>query len=175
MQLIQPVNFPSFKEKVRTNKRSFRNFLNRLEKKMPAGLKKLTRRLETEVWKEVDCLSCANCCKKMTPTFTAKDIRRISAHFGMTDAEFRSKWLIREKGGDRDWMNLSTPCQFLDLKTNFCSIYAIRPADCAGFPHLSKNLEDYGHVLKQNIEYCPAAFKLVEKMKLAFKEGRNME
>ncbi len=166
MHSIQPVNLRSFKQRARHNKRSFRKFLTKLEKQPPTGLQRLTVRLEKEVWKEVDCLSCANCCKTMTPTFNAKDIKRISAHLGQTEDEFKTKWLHRERGGDRDWLNKTEPCQFLDMKTSMCSIYEVRPADCAGYPHLSKKMKDYGHVYKQNIEYCPATYKLVEKMML---------
>jgi Fe-S-cluster containining protein len=66
-------------------------------------------------------------------------------------------------------MNVNTPCQFLDRKTNGCTIYAVRPEDCAGFPHLTKKkVVDYMHVHKQNVQHCPAtmkwAQKLVEKM-----------
>ena len=67
-------------------------------------------------------------------------------------------------------MNVSRPCQFLDLNTNMCTIYEIRPADCAGFPHLTrKKMPDYMHVHKQNIEYCPATYKMVEKLKSILK------
>ena len=46
-----------------------------------------------------------------------------------------------------------------------CNIYAVRPDDCAGFPHIKKRkFEDYAHVHKQNIDYCPATFKMVEKL-----------
>jgi hypothetical protein len=63
-------------------------------------------------------------------------------------------------------MNTRNPCQFLDKKTNMCSIYSIRPADCAGFPHLAKKkMVEYIHVHKQNVEYCPATYMMVEKMK----------
>lgn len=126
---------------------------------------KVTPIVEAEVWKEVDCLSCANCCKSMTPTFTVKDIKRISAHFGMTPTAFKEKWLFYEKR-DKDWQNKQQPCQFLDLKDNKCSIYAVRPEDCSGFPHLSKKkMVDYMHVHKQNIIYCPATYQMVERMK----------
>ena len=82
----------------------------------------------------------------------------------MTAQEFKDKWLYYEKK-DKDWMNTKQPCQFLDLKSNKCSIYAVRPSDCAGFPHLTKKkMVDYIHVHQQNIEYCPATFKMVEKM-----------
>lgn len=141
-----------------------RRFLTKLEKNAPGGLDQKIAVLEKEVWQEIDCLSCANCCKTMTPTFNYQDIKRISAHFNMTMEEFQQKWLHRERGGDRDWLNKKEPCQFLNHKDNKCSIYEVRPADCAGFPHLSKRFSDYSHVHKQNVEYCPATHRLVEKM-----------
>ena len=164
MHVIEPVNLRSFRQRVKHSKSRFRRFLSKLEKKQPKGLQKLILQTEQEVWKEVDCLSCANCCKTMTPTFTNKDIKRISAHLGQSEDEFKSNYLRRERGGDRDWLNKVEPCQFLDMKTNMCSIYEVRPSDCAGYPHLRKNFRNYGHVHKQNVECCPAAYKLVEKM-----------
>lgn len=143
-----------------------RSFLNKLLKEQPGGLDKLTKSLEPEVWKEVDCLTCANCCKTMSPTFTKADINRISKHFGETPEAFTKKWLRKDRIGDM--LNKVEPCQFLNLDDNKCSIYEIRPVDCSGFPHLSKKrMVDYIHVHKQNIEYCPATYKLVEKMQAA--------
>ena len=44
--------------------------------------------------------------------------------------------------------------------------------DCSGFPHLPKTkMVDYMHVHKQNIEFCPATYKLVELMQ----EAMNVE
>jgi Fe-S-cluster containining protein len=101
----------------------------------------------------------------MTPTFTVKDVKRIAGYLEMTPLAFREKWLRYDKKDD-DWQNKKQPCQFLNLADNKCSIYPVRPADCAGFPHLTKrNAVDYIHVHKQNIQYCPATFKMVEKMK----------
>jgi len=165
MEEMKPVNLRAFKQKARRNKRSFRAFLTKLEKQPPRGVEALTAKLEKEVWLETDCLSCANCCKTMTPTFNKKDLKRISAHFGQTVEEFQAQWLYKEKKKDGDWLNKKEPCQFLNLTDNKCSIYAIRPADCAGFPHLTKKLKDFVHVHKQNIEYCPATYRMVEKMK----------
>jgi uncharacterized protein len=164
MPAIAPFNLRAFKQKARQNKRKFRTFLTKLEKTPPRGLDKLTAPMEKEVWQQTDCLACANCCKTMTPTFNAIDLKRISAHFGMTIDEFKTKYLRKERGGDGDWLNKTEPCQFLNLEDNKCSIYEIRPADCAGFPHLGKKIKDYVHVHKQNIEYCPATFRMVEKM-----------
>jgi len=159
------VNLRQFKKQVIERKRTLKRFLTKLENERPRGIDKITPVIEQEVWSEVDCLTCANCCKKMSPTFTKQDLIRISAHLNMTVDAFKEKWLFFDKK-DKDWMNVKQPCQFLDLKTNMCSIYEVRPADCAGFPHLSKKKAvDYMHVHKQNIEYCPATFKKVEKLK----------
>src|SRR5215467_2283945 len=134
---MQHISLRSFRYKARHNKRRFRRFLSVLEKNTPRKLSAATLAADKEVWKEVDCLSCANCCKTMSPTYNAADIKRISAHLNMTQQEFKDKWLYYEKT-DGDWMNKSQPCQFLDLNTNKCSIYEVRPADCAGFPHHTK-------------------------------------
>jgi Fe-S-cluster containining protein len=159
------INLRSFRKKVSVHKRSFRRFLTRLEKKTPAGLDKLVEKTEKEVWREVDCLSCANCCKTMTPTYTGKDIKRIASHLEMTADAFKKKWLRKEKSTG-DWLNKNTPCQFLNPEDNKCSIYEVRPADCSGFPHLpKKRMKDYIHIHKQNVEFCPATFKMVEKIK----------
>jgi len=91
-------------------------------------------------------------------------MKRISAYLNMSIGEFKDKWLYKQRGTG-DWLNKNTPCQFLDLKTNMCSIYAVRPADCAGFPHFAKkNMTYYIHTHKQNLEYCPATYRMVEKM-----------
>ncbi|HVZ55536.1 MAG TPA: YkgJ family cysteine cluster protein [Chitinophagaceae bacterium] len=165
------INLRSFRQRVRYHKTALRRFLSRLEKHPPARLDAMTTAVEKEVWEEVDCLTCANCCKTMTPTYTPGDIRRIAAHFRMTPDQFRAKWLTRERSSG-DWMNKSTPCQFLNLENNKCSIYAIRPVDCAGFPHLPKRrMVDYMHVHKQNLEYCPATYKMVEKIRQRIDQG----
>ncbi|MEO7763366.1 MAG: YkgJ family cysteine cluster protein [Ferruginibacter sp.] len=157
------VNLRSFKQKVRFNKKRLKSFLTKLEKKTPRGLDNLAASVETEVWKEVDCLTCANCCKTMSPTFTKTDIKRISKHFDQTPEAFTKQWLRKDRIGDI--LNKTEPCQFLNLQDNKCSIYEIRPTDCSGFPHLSKKkMTTYMHVHKQNIEYCPATYRLVEKM-----------
>jgi Fe-S-cluster containining protein len=155
------VNLRSFRQLVRLNKKRVRSFLTRLEKKAPKDLHQLTQEADKEAWVKTDCLDCANCCKTMSPTYTQKDLRRISAHLGMSVSAFKEKWLYKDKTGD--WMNVKQPCQFLDLTTNMCNIYAVRPRDCAGFPHhTKKKIVDYAHMYKQNIEYCPATYRLVE-------------
>lgn len=161
---MDKINLRLFRKNVKANKSAFKRFLNRIEKNPPRGLDGMAVSADLEMWKQTDCLSCANCCKTMSPTFTRKDMTRISAHIGMTVSQFKSKYLKVDEEGD--WINKKQPCQFLNLKDNKCSIYEVRPRDCAGFPHHTrKRMVDYMHVFKQNIEYCPATYRVVEMIK----------
>lgn len=158
-----PISLRSFRVKVRNNKSAFKRFLTKLEKNPPRGLDTIAVQTDREVWAETDCLQCANCCKTMSPTFTGVDIKRIARHLNQTEEEFRKKWLYRDR--NKDLINKLQPCQFLNLEDNKCSIYEVRPKDCSGFPHHTKRrMIDYMHVFKQNVEYCPATYRLVEKM-----------
>ena len=160
---MEKINLRLFRRNVKKNKSGFKRFLTKIEKHPPRGLDKIVEEMDLATWKETDCLSCANCCKTMSPTYTKSDLTRISTHVGMTTDEFKKKWLRKDRNGD--WINKTQPCQFLNLDDNKCSIYEVRPKDCAGFPHhTKKRMIDYMHVFKQNIEYCPATYKMVEKM-----------
>ena len=159
-----PTNLKKFKHKAETNRKRFRSFINKLEKADHYGVVNEAKKADAEVWQEIDCLSCANCCKKMTPTLTAKDKIRIATHLGLSVPDFTSQYLEYDKA-DKDWRMQKQPCRFLDLATNKCNIYEVRPADCAGFPHLAKTpLKSYMYIHKQNIMYCPATYLFVEKM-----------
>jgi Fe-S-cluster containining protein len=99
----------------------------------------------------------------MSPTYTKTDVKRISKHLGMSVLQYHDKYLEKDKTGD--YMNKSQPCQFL-RKDNKCSIYAVRPKDCSGFPHThNRDFKQYipdTHI--QNIEYCPVTMYIVENM-----------
>lgn len=152
-----------FANNVLQHRSRLRRFLTKIENGPPHELDKYAIKINKQVWKEIDCLQCSNCCRTMTPTYTFKDLQRISKHLNMTIKQFKEKWLYKNREGE--WMNVNTPCQFLDCKTNMCNIYSVRPADCAEFPHLTKKkMTDYMHVHKQNVQHCPASFKMAEKL-----------
>src|SRR6218665_1835503 len=114
--MMFPSSFKILKRQLNLHRKAYRRFLTKAEKNAPKGLDDAAPELEKEVWKDIDCLACSNCCRKMTPTFTREDIRRISAHFGQTPAEFKAQWLEKDK--NNDWVNKIQPCQFLNLKIN---------------------------------------------------------
>ncbi len=103
----------------------------------------------------------------MTPTYNRSDIYRIAGHLKMTYQEFYDKWLMVDES--KDIVNKSRPCQFLG-KDNKCSIYAIRPKDCAEFPHFIR--KDFRYqvqekVFQQNMKFCPATLVFVENLHAA--------
>ncbi len=166
---MKSIYLKALKKKFDLNRKSFRHFISCLERNPPAKLHEILDKTEKEVWSQVGCLQCANCCKVMSPTYTTDDIKRISAYLGMTQKAFTQKWLYRDKRNN-DWMNKSQPCQFLDLNTNMCPIYEVRPRDCADFPHFhNRPATDYLYIHKQNIEYCPATVLMIEKLKTRLK------
>ncbi|MCC7030494.1 MAG: YkgJ family cysteine cluster protein [Chitinophagaceae bacterium] len=154
----------NLKKQLPLRKKSMVSFLKKFDTKFVRNINSLVDQASDETWAETNCLSCANCCKVMTPTFTKSDLARIAPHFQMSEKAFYDKWLKTDpETGDK--VNRIQPCQFLDLKTNMCSIYEIRPIDCAQFPHFKrKPFGDYNHVHEQNIEYCPATFLFITKL-----------
>ncbi|HZF64602.1 MAG TPA: YkgJ family cysteine cluster protein [Chitinophagaceae bacterium] len=158
-----------FKKNMLLHRSRLRRFLTKVEKNPPELLDNIAVQLDKEVWSETNCLACSNCCREMSPTYTSQDLKRIAGHLGMTIKGFKEKWLFKEKKTG-DWMNVNRPCQFLNKIDNKCIIYEVRPADCAEFPHLTKRkMVDYIHIHKQNVQYCPATFKMVAKLMTAIK------
>ena len=136
-------------------------FITRLKRNAPRGLESIAIKASSNAWDGIDCLSCANCCKTMTPTYRNADIKRIASYLKISTEEMKKKWL-----------NKTTPCQFLDLKTNMCNVYEVRPTDCAGFPHLTKKkVIEYLDMHKENLDQCPATFKMIKSMNEMVEKG----
>lgn len=157
------MDLQKFGKKARKKKEEFTKFLQKLDEIVPEDMPELVAKADAKVWEKVDCMACANCCKTMTPTYTPNDIKRIVNHLGMTAASFKTQWLEQDKDNG-DWMNKKQPCQF--LVDNKCSIYDVRPADCAEFPHHNKKpFDEYNDTFIQNVHRCPATFLLVKRLK----------
>lgn len=153
-----------YRRRAYRKKKTLVAFLKKVGNSKKPGVLKVVAEADKETWKDVACLDCANCCKKMTPTYTRKDINRIAAHLGMTYQQYFDKYLKYD--AHKDIVNKSTPCHFLG-KDHKCSIYAIRPDDCAGFPHFVR--KDFRYQVKektfnQNLTLCPATLVFVEKL-----------
>ncbi|AFR35100.1 YkgJ family cysteine cluster protein [Riemerella anatipestifer] len=140
-----------------------KKILDKLKKKPPKNLDYLTQEIHDEVFDEIDCLSCANCCKTTGPLFTTQDIERISKFLKLKPTQFEEKYLRIDE--DNDWVLQQLPCPFL-FSDNTCMIYEVRPKACREFPHTDrKKIYQINHLTIKNIEICPATFKWIEKMR----------
>ena len=57
-----------------------RKVLANLKKKPPRNLDKIAQQIHQEVFAEIDCTACANCCKTLGPDFKEADITRIAKY-----------------------------------------------------------------------------------------------
>jgi Fe-S-cluster containining protein len=152
-----------FKQKAARRKKVLTAFLSKFDEIVPEDLPQLVEEEEAKVWNEIDCTQCANCCKTMTPTYNKEDVTRIAAHLRMQPKVFIQKYLKKEPDS-KDWVNKEVPCVF--LVDDKCSIYSIRPLDCAEFPHHNKKpFDEYTQTFKNNLVHCPATLQLISAIK----------
>ncbi len=138
----------------------FRAFLKRYNSRR---LDSIVHRLYREISSEIDCKTCANCCRKMHPVLDQKDVEKLSKGLGLPVARFKDRYLVNDEEHGKYRFN-EVPCPF--LKGNVCSQYAYRPKDCVSYPHLHKK----GFVFRlisvvDNCSICPIVFNVYERLK----------
>ncbi|MDG4950364.1 YkgJ family cysteine cluster protein [Weeksellaceae bacterium KMM 9724] len=157
------MNIEKHHELAQAKQSQHRQFLAWLKKKKPKDLDVVARDTHDEVFEEIDCLTCANCCKTTGPLFTERDIERIASHLKLSPGKFIEQYLHRDEDGD--WVLQSVPCTFLG-HDNYCMIYDVRPKACAEFPHTDRRkLYQINNLTIKNTLICPAAYEVVERMK----------
>lgn len=150
---------PNWEKRSKDRQKQFRQYLQRADKNKV--LKQLPE-LHEEAFRQVDCLSCAACCKNYSPRFKTPDIKRISRHLGLRESELIDTYLKVDEEGD--FVVRSTPCPFLG-SDNFCSIYEVRPSDCARFPYTDEDVIVRRQQLTlKNSTFCPAVFFVLDKL-----------
>lgn len=152
----------------KTKQETHKQFLNWLRKKKPKDLDPTARLFHNEVFDEIDCLDCGNCCRGTGPLFIEKDIDRIAGHLKMKSGEFVAQYLRKDEEGD--WVYKSVPCPFLG-GDNYCFIYSERPRACREFPHTDrKRLYQINSLTLKNLIICPAAYAIVEKLRVYYQK-----
>ncbi len=138
-------------------------FFKKLKKRTPKRLDVITQEIHEKVFQHTDCLSCGNCCKRISPFFTDRDIKRIAKHLRMKEFEFITQYLHRDE--DDYWVLNEMPCPFLG-SDNYCFIYDVRPKACGEYPHTDRRkFIQLADLTIKNIEVCPAVYEIVEGLK----------
>jgi len=156
---IKKISKQKDKEKENWKFRSFLKSCDIADEKIDSIVHKLYR----DIVSEIDCQKCANCCIEMVPTLDNEDIDKFSKGSGIPVAEFKSRYLVKNKGSN-DYTFNKMPCPF--LKNNSCSCYTCRPKDCVAYPHLHKN-EFTSRLINVivNCSICPIVFNVFEGLK----------
>jgi|TARA_B110000908_G_scaffold127472_1_gene149583 Fe-S-cluster containining protein len=145
------------------------SFFKKLKKKLPKQFDYLMIDIHDDEFSKTNCLDCANCCKTTSPIFTSKDISSISKHLHLKIDKFVSQYLTMDS--DNDYVLKGSPCTFLN-EDNSCFIYEHRPKACREYPHTNrKDFHKISDLTMKNIEICPAAFNIVEKLKSTLKDN----
>lgn len=151
---------PNWQQQAAENKKDYKRLLekgnkNRMLKALP--------QLHEEAFAQIDCLSCANCCKNYSPRFKTPDIKRIAKRLRMKEGDLVANYLKLDEEGD--YVVQQSPCPFL-AADNTCDIYEDRPSDCRRYPYTDEDvlLKRVALTLK-NATVCPATFTVLEKLK----------
>ncbi len=148
-----------------SKKKSVENkkFLQGLKKKDARKIDDQFHTLHQEVFEEIDCLTCANCCKTTSPIFYQTDIERVAKFLRMKPGDFIEKYLRIDE--DRDFVLKTSPCPFLG-EDNFCNVYEVRPKACREYPHTNrKKMVQVMDLTYKNTLVCPAVLEIVERLK----------
>lgn len=152
----------SIRRKGMERKSQSKKLLDGLAKNPPPQLDYLMQDLHDEAFNEIDCLSCANCCKTTSPIFRDRDIERISKHLKLRPAQLIEQYLMLDSDGD--YVLRTAPCPFL-MSDNYCSIYAVRPQACSTYPHTDrKKFHQLTRLTYENSFICPAVQHMLEAL-----------
>ena len=123
----------------------------------------LASNLHEAVFKKVDCLQCANCCKTTPALVTRPDAKRIAKHLSIPPKTFIRKYLLEDINGEL--MIARVPCTFLN-DDNTCQIYDVRPQACREYPHTNQfGFSRRSKMNANNTLVCPAVFEIVKRLK----------
>lgn len=157
------VNQEQFKVQSKNKELENRKFLASLRKKDARRVDDVFHAMHDEVFEEMDCLKCANCCKTTSPIFYQNDIERVAKSLRIKPGDFIAKYLRIDE--DNDYVLKSSPCPFLD-SDNYCMVYDDRPKACREYPHTDrKKIVQITDLTLRNTMVCPAVLEMVERLK----------
>lgn len=124
------------------------------------------RRFGEDIEAQIDCTTCANCCRVSEVEITDRDIDKLAKFLGMTRKEFIRDSTQKAESGELILKRSEAGCVFLE--GNLCSVYEARPQNCANFPHLVRGTGSIASRmwrLVERAEYCPIVYNWMEKVK----------
>ena len=140
----------------------FRTFLKGVDLSVKE-LDSIAHRHYKDIARQIDCGTCANCCKEVSPKLSEEDVTRLASCLGISPSELTVAHLRPTEDGDAYYFR-QKPCPF--LRNNRCTVYDARPNDCRSFPHLHKNEFVFRLIqVVNNCSVCPIVYNVFERLK----------
>lgn len=157
------IHLAAFRELAAKRSKTNKKYLDRLKFLDSRDVDKNIHNLHEEVFQEIDCLRCGNCCKTTSPIFYQTDIERAAKALRLRPGDFVEKFLKIDE--EKDYVLKSSPCAFLGAD-NYCSIYESRPKACREYPHTNrKKMVQIMDLTYRNTLVCPAVLEILERLK----------
>jgi RNase P subunit RPR2 len=99
-----------YSELAQSHYKKHQQLVNKLRKKKLRKLDELVQQWDAELFEEINCLDCANCCRSLGPRVTETDIKRISKHLKLSTTVFIDQYLRIDE--DNDYVFQAMPCPF---------------------------------------------------------------
>ena len=160
--LTDLVQIKRFGEKQRDDNKKFRAFLKRHE-----FVERRLKAIGQDIEAEIDCTTCANCCRVATTQVTERDAEHLAKFLRIKLSAFLRDYTDETEEEGRILKRDENGCVFLE--NNLCSVYDARPGTCEHFPHLVKGngslLSRMWHMPDRAV-YCPIVYNTLEAWKV---------
>ena len=132
-----------------------------------AELNNVVQELTKEIWSQIDCTECANCCRTTLTCVVPDEFAPLARALGLSIEDLKVQVLRMEDDvgemGEARWV-LPSPCPLLD--GNLCRIYDERPQQCRDYPNLHTDFRSHSISRFTNAETCPIVFNVIEALKV---------
>lgn len=125
------------------------------------------RRIGQGIEEDIDCTTCANCCKVAYVPLLERDIEKLAKFFRLPIAKFKEQYVERNEKDDCLMLKRTAEgCVFL---SGFeCTVYEARPSNCVNFPHVVRGEGPISTRMWQFVDracYCPIVYNSLEAFK----------
>jgi hypothetical protein len=142
------------------------NLRFRMHLKRHVFVEKRLRRIAEKYEDEMDCTTCANCCKVATTKVTERDVKRLARFLHISEQRFLTGYCVESEEEGVILKRNEQGCVFLDGM--HCTVYENRPHTCENFPHMVRgegSLVSRMWHMPDRAVYCPIVYNTLEEWK----------
>ena len=124
--------------------------------------------LASDIQQQMDCTTCANCCRHSVVPVQKAEMAHIASHLGVTVEAVARTYTVADPEVSTSRVLRTSPQGCVFLEGNLCTIYKARPKACRDFPHVAVGIHSLGgrpSSLARWVPLCPIVYNAVEAFK----------